>query len=228
MNEPDLEERRHAYQYLTPHEVKFLDAAVDCLIPADESGPGAREAGVTVFIDRQLATGWGAHARQYRQGPWQEGTPQQGYQLPLTPGEIYREAIREIDSHCMRLFDAPFCFVERSRQEEILRSLEAGSITLESVPAKVFFELLWANAQEGFFSDPMYGGNRGMIGWKMIGFPGVPSAAYSSHIQQHNVPYRVNPVSIQDIVDGKIKLDAEGLPVHSELPPEQVEPSCRH
>lgn len=82
MNEPDLEERRHAYQYLTPSEVKFLDAAVDCLIPADESGPGAREAGVTVFIDRQLATGWGAHARHYRQGPWQEGTPQQGYQLP--------------------------------------------------------------------------------------------------------------------------------------------------
>lgn len=150
-----------------------------------------------------------------------------GLPASLTPRQIYREAIREIDGHCMRHFDAPFCFVERSRQEEILRSLEAGSITLESVPAKVFFELLWANAQEGFFSDPMYGGNRGMIGWKMIGFPGVPSAAYSSHIQRHNVPYRVNPVSIRDIVDGRIKLDAEGLPVHSELPPEQGEPSCR-
>jgi gluconate 2-dehydrogenase gamma chain len=223
MEEPDSEDRRHAYQYLTPPEVKFLDAAVGLLIPADESEPGAREAGVTVFIDRQLATGWGAHARHYRQGPWQEGTPQQGYQLPLTPREIYRGGIREIDGYCMQHFDSPFCFVDRSRQEDLLRSLEAGSISLDSAPAEIFFELLWTNTQEGFFSDPMYGGNKDKIGWKMIGFPGVPSAAYSSHIQQRNVPYRVNPVSIQDIVDGKVRLDAEGFPIHSQLPPEEVE-----
>jgi gluconate 2-dehydrogenase gamma chain len=228
MNEPDSEERRHAYQVLTPSEVKFLDAAVDCLIPADELGPGAREAGITVFIDRQLATAWGAHARSYRQGPWQEGTPQQGYQLPLTPREIYREGIREIDGACMNRFDSPFCFIGRSRQEEVLRALEAGSMGLDSVPAEIFFELLWANTQEGFFSDPMYGGNRGKVGWKMIGFPGIPSAAYSTHIQRHNVPYRVNPVSIQDIVDGKVKLDAEGLPIHGEPSPDEREGRCPH
>jgi gluconate 2-dehydrogenase gamma chain len=226
MNEPASEDRQHACQYLTKPEIKFLDAAVDCLIPADELGPGAREAGVTVFIDRQLATAWGAHARNYRQGPWQEGTPQQGYQFPLTPREIYREGIREIDGYCMQRFDSPFCFVDRSRQEEVLRSLEAGSIALESAPSKIFFDLLWLNTQEGFLSDPMYGGNKGKVGWKMIGFPGIPSAAYSSHIQQHNVPYRMNPVSIQDIVDGKVQLDAEGLPIHSEPPPDEREERC--
>jgi gluconate 2-dehydrogenase gamma chain len=222
MNEPDSQER-HAWQCLTQPEVKFLDAAVDCLIPADESGAGAREAGVTVFVDRQLATGWGSHGRHYRQGPWHEGTPQQGYQMPLTPREIYREGIREIDDHCQQRFDAPFCFVERPRQEEILRQLEAGSIHLDSVPAEVFFELLWANTQEGFFSDPMYGGNRDKIGWKLIGFPGIPAAAYTGHLQRHNVPYRVHPVSIQDVLDGRVDLDAEGFPKHCALAADELE-----
>ena len=56
----------HAYGYLTPPEVRFLDAAVARLIPADELGPGAREAGVTVYIDRQLFSAWGTHGRNYR------------------------------------------------------------------------------------------------------------------------------------------------------------------
>ena len=44
-------------------------------------------------------------AKQYRQGPWAEGTPQQGYQSPLTPQEIYRVAIRETNLHCAGQYD---------------------------------------------------------------------------------------------------------------------------
>ena len=75
----------HAYGYLTQPEVRFLDAAVARLIPADESGPSAKDADVTYFIDRQLTSAWGMHGRNYRMGPWREGTPQQGFQPRLTP-----------------------------------------------------------------------------------------------------------------------------------------------
>ncbi|MEK7878203.1 MAG: gluconate 2-dehydrogenase subunit 3 family protein, partial [Pseudomonadota bacterium] len=76
---------QNAYGYLTQPEVRFLDAAVARLIPADELGPGAKEAGVACFIDRQLTSSWGTHGRNYRMGPWLEGTPQQGFQSRLTP-----------------------------------------------------------------------------------------------------------------------------------------------
>ena len=82
-----------AYVFLTQPEVRFLDAAVARLIPADELGPGAREAGVTCFIDRQLTSTWGTYGRNYRMGPWREGTAQQGFQSPRTPQEIYRTCL---------------------------------------------------------------------------------------------------------------------------------------
>src|SRR5258708_39114624 len=73
------------YMFLSAAEVAFLDAAVARLIPADALGAGAKEAGVTHFIDQQLLGGWGAMAKMYRQGPPPEGAPQQGYQSPLPP-----------------------------------------------------------------------------------------------------------------------------------------------
>src|SRR5438105_1566087 len=82
--------------------------AVARLIPADELGPGAKEAGVALFIDHQLAGAWGTMARNYRQGPWPEGTPQQGYQSPLTPQEVYRAAIREVNQQCTKQYGKAF------------------------------------------------------------------------------------------------------------------------
>src|SRR5436190_17571633 len=93
------------YMFLSAAEVAFLDAAVARLIPADELSPGAKEAGVTYFIDQQLVGGFGTMARMYRQGPHPEGTPQQGYQSPLTPQEVYRAAIRELTHMLGRPFE---------------------------------------------------------------------------------------------------------------------------
>ena len=89
----------HAYGCLTQPEVRFLDAAVDRLIPPDELGPGAKDADVTYYIDRQLCSVWGTHGRNYRSGPWLEGTPQQGFQSRLTPQEIYRFGIADLAQH---------------------------------------------------------------------------------------------------------------------------------
>lgn len=212
-----------AYFYLTQSEVRFLDAAVARLIPANELGPGAKEADVTCFIDRQLASSWGTHGRNYRMGPWLEGTPEQGFQSRLTPQEIYRAAIRETNAYCTKQYDRNFQFLAPERQDEVLHGLEEGNIELESVSSRFFFRLLLRNTVEGFFADPMYGGNRDKIGWKLIGFPGVASSTYTEHIDKHDVPYRVEPVSILDIQEQRVKLDSQGYPKHVMLKEQDVD-----
>ncbi|MBI4191654.1 MAG: gluconate 2-dehydrogenase subunit 3 family protein [Betaproteobacteria bacterium] len=207
----------HAYGYLIQPEVRFLDAAVARLIPADELGPGAKEADVTYFIDRQLVSSWGTHGRNYRMGPWPEGTPQQGFQSPLTPQEIYRAAIRETNIYCNKQYGKRFDLLAPEQQDEVLHGLEDGKIELESVSSKLFFGLLLRNTEEGFFSDPMYGGNRDKIGWRLIGFPGVAASDYAQHMEEYNVPYRVEPVSILDIEQKRVQVDAQGYPKHVKL-----------
>ena len=205
-----------AYRFFSAPEVVFVEAALASLIPADELGPGAREAGVAVFIDRELAGAFGSHARNYRQGPWPEGTPEQGFQSRLTPSQIYRAAIAETNRHCQSVYGKAFDALDDAQREEVLKGLESGAVALESVPAPLFFEMLWANTREGFFADPMYGGNRDKAGWTLVGFPGV-AAAYINEIEKHNVPYRVAPVSIGDIQQGRAPVDAHGHALHRRL-----------
>ena len=214
---------QNVYGYLTQPEVRFLDAAAARLIPADDLGPGAKEAGVTCFIDRQLTSVWGTHGRNYSMGPWPEGTPEQGFQSRLTPQEIYRAAIRETNVHCLRQYGKAFQFLAPQQQDQVLRGLEDGKIELESLSSRLFFGLLLRNTVEGFFSDPMYGGNRDKVGWKLIGFPGVPASNYDDLIDEHNVPYRVEPVSILDIQQRHVKLDSQGLPRHVRLKDQEGE-----
>src|SRR5689334_20486630 len=131
--------QEHAFGYLTAQEARFLDAAVARLIPADDLGPGAREAGVTVFIDRQLVSFWGTHGRNYRVGPWREGTPQQGFQSRLTPQEIYRAGIRETNLHCVVHHGKSFEFLPTEIQDQVLHALEDNEVPLASVPSRLFF-----------------------------------------------------------------------------------------
>jgi gluconate 2-dehydrogenase gamma chain len=206
---------QYAYGFLTRPEVQFLDAAVERLIPADELGPGARDAGVTYYIDRQLVSIWGMHGRNYRAGPWPEGTPQQGFQSRLTPQEIYRHGIAETDAHCKRQYGKAFRLLGAEQQDEVLQALEKDSIELPSLSAKLFFSLLWRNTEEGFFSDPVYGGNRDKAGWRLLGFPGVGASNYNELMYTQQDPYRVEPVSILDIQEGSAAVDNQGYPKHA-------------
>ena len=201
------------YMFLSTAEVEFLDAAVARLIPADELGPGAKEAGVTYFIDQQLFGGFGTLAKRYRQGPHAEGTPQQGYQSPLTPQEVYRAAIAEVDAGCVKQNGRPFAKLETKQQDEVLRALDEGKFPLEAVPARFFFNMLLENTIEGFFADPIYGGNRDKVGWKLVGFPGV-AAVYTTFVDKHGVPYNAEPVSIVDMLEGRAEADEHGHPKH--------------
>ena len=208
---------QHAYGFLTRPEVQFLDTAVERLIPTDELGPGARDAGVTAYIDGQLTSTWGMHGRNYRSGPWTEGTAQQGFQSRLTPQEIYRYGIAETETYCKRQYGKAFRMLSDEQQDEVLQALEKDAIELPSLRAKLFFGLLWRNTEEGFFSDPLYGGNRDKAGWKLLGFPGVAASNYGELLYTQNEPYRVEPVSILDVQEGRAVLDNQGYPKHVPL-----------
>ena len=173
-----------SFEFFSPGEVSFIDAAVDRLIPSDALGPGAVEAGVTVFIDHQLQGPYGRAADWYMQGPWADGTPQQGYQRRRTPAEVYRAAIVAVDDHSRRSSNKVFAALDGNEQDELLHALEDGTHGLGDVSAETFFTLLWQNTQEGFFADPLYLGNRNFIGWKLIGYPG-PRYNYDAAIRHY-------------------------------------------
>lgn len=166
------------YEFFSPAEAAFVEAAAARLIPVDELGPGALEAGVPFFIDRQLAGAYGAGARLYRAGPWREGTPSQGYQLPHTPAELFRAAIRAIDANLAS--KGGFAKLSPHDQDGFLDALQKGSVDLGAAGTSEFFEILLALTMEGYLSDPAYGGNRAMEAWKMIGFPGAYSNYYEA------------------------------------------------
>jgi gluconate 2-dehydrogenase gamma chain len=159
---------------------------------------------------------WGTHGRNYRSGPWLEGTPEQGYQSRLTPQEVYRVGIHEINLHCRARYDKHFEFLPPEQQDEILKALEQDKVALPSLSSKLFFDLLWRNTEEGFFADPMYGGNRDKAGWKLLGFPGVASGEYRDRLDNPEI-YRAEPVSILDIELKQAQVDAQGFAKHIKI-----------
>jgi gluconate 2-dehydrogenase gamma chain len=204
-----------AYTFFTQPEIEFMEAAVDRLIPADELGTGALEADVVYFIDQQLSGGYGHGVRHYLQGPWGAESAYLGYQLPLTPRELYRIGIAATDRYCEETYGKPFARLEVAQQNDVLTGLEAvaGDIDLDDVPGVTFFGLLLRDTKDGFFADPMYGGNKDKVGWKLVGFPGV-AAAYTDFIERYNEPYQVEPVSVREMQQAQVPLDEHGHPRH--------------
>lgn len=155
-------------------EFDFIKAAVARLIPQDNLGPGALEAGVPAFIDRQMQTPYGVGANWYMQGPFHpEAAPALGYQLSLKPQEIYRLGIAEADGFARKQYGALFHTLSEEQQDAALEQMESGKAEFTKLPSRVFFATLLQNTREGFFSDPIHGGNQGLVGWKLIGFPGA-------------------------------------------------------
>ena len=184
------------YLYFSAAEAAFVDAAVSHLIPADELGAGAVQAGVTVFIDSQLAGPYGGAVDWYMQGPFAEGTKQQGFQSPLAPAALYRAAIGAIERRVHGDEGHTFADLSAAQRDDWLHQLEDGKPDLGDVPAKTFFDLLWQNTQEGYFADPLYGGNRGFAGWKLIGYPG-PRYNYLGVINRYGERYPLPVVGLK-------------------------------
>lgn len=188
----------YGYQpsFFNDEEFAFITAAVSRLIPNDASGPGAIDAGVPEYIDRQMQTPYGVGANWYMQGPFlPDADPLLGYQLPLKPREIYRLGIAEANGFARKQHGGLFHKLSGAHQDSLLALMESGKADFAKVPPRLFFATLLQNTREGFFCDPVHGGNRGLVGWKLIGFPGA-RADFMDWVER-NEKYPYPPVSIR-------------------------------
>src|SRR5882724_13044085 len=120
------------YAFLNIEEAAFVEALVDHMVPADDLTPKGTDIGLNIYIDRALAGGWGKGERLYMQGPWKRGTPNQGYQLPLTPAQLYRAGIEATNAHCRKTYSKRFDRLDVAQRQEVLIGLSTGKIIFEN------------------------------------------------------------------------------------------------
>jgi gluconate 2-dehydrogenase gamma chain len=184
---------------LTPTEAAFLGAVYDTFIPADQYSPSGTDCGLVVYIDRQLAGAWGNGARFYRAGPFLQGKPEQGYQLELTPREFFAAGIAAANDWSRRTYGKDFDRLDPAQRDEALKTMDAGKAEFTNFNSKYFFDLLYGSAMEGFFADPIYGGNRNKVSWKMVGYPGLPATYASKAEEYRGKKISLPPQSIADL-----------------------------
>jgi gluconate 2-dehydrogenase gamma chain len=173
-------------RFFTEDEALAVAAAAAQIFPADDSGPGANEAGVIIYIDRQLASAYGRDHYRYTQPPFLDGVREQGYQGREAPRDIYRSGLKTLGR--FHLLGAP---------EQAAR--------LKEIEKTVFFSLLRTHTIEGMFCDPMHGGNVDMIGWQLVGFPG-PRMGYTNEVDGHyGRAFRPKPASLAQVLGRPVK-----------------------
>lgn len=170
-----------------------LEQTTERIYPEDDNGPGAIGLGVPYFIDKQLAGNWGVNAKDYRQGPFQEPDPTADMSS-LTRGDIFIIGLRKINEESQKRFKETFNNIEAEQQDEILTDFAHGDVDMKGIASNRFFDLLRSATLEGAYSDPMYGGNRNMEGWKMKEFPGSV-ASYADMIEEKEF-IRMDPISL--------------------------------
>jgi gluconate 2-dehydrogenase gamma chain len=157
-------------QFFFYDEMAALDALVARIVPGDANDPGAREAGVTTYIDRALA------------GPYA------AWQL------AYREGLRLLNAHAVARHGEKFDALSPADQDEIVGALEKNEVPgFPGNEGAEFFAMVWAHTIEGLFADPAYGGNRDGIGWKLIGFPGA-QYGYSAEEMRYGADLTTKPL----------------------------------
>jgi len=174
-------------RFFTEEEAMIVAAAAARIFPSDDSGPGAKEAGVVIFIDRQLAGPWGRDRYRYTQGPFDENAAREfGYQGKAAPRETYREGLKGLKG-----FDA----LSPEEQDKKLHEIENTHL----------FALLRQNTIEGMFSDPVHGGNVDMVGWQLVGFPGPRMSNYAEVDKHFGEAFRPKPVSLEQVLRRKVR-----------------------
>jgi gluconate 2-dehydrogenase gamma chain len=177
-------------RFFTETEALIVAAAASRIFPSDDSGPGAREAGVSIYIDRQLGGSYGRDRFRFTQPPFEDGPPELGYQGKETPRQIYREGLKGLkDFHLFPPAD----------QDNALRQIESS----------VFFALLRQNSIEGMFCDPIHGGNAGMVGWQLVGFPGPRMSNFDEIERYYGKPFRPKAASLSQVTGKKIRPSEE-------------------
>jgi gluconate 2-dehydrogenase gamma chain len=182
--------------FFTGDEGRALEALADRIIPPDSETPGGKDAGCAVFVDRQLAGPYGRREGLYLRPPFLKGAKNQGDQSETGPAQQYREGLAALDKACKaQLGGKTFGELSDADKDNVLTGLESGEFNLDGVDSKAFFALVIKDVREGFFADPIYGGNRDMVAWKMIGYPGA-RYNYLDWVNRHNERFPLPPVSI--------------------------------
>jgi gluconate 2-dehydrogenase gamma chain len=189
------------YSFLNLEEAAFVEAMVDHMVPADELSPKGTDIGINTYIDRALSSAWGKGDRLYMQGPWKVGVPSQGYQLPLTPAQLYRAGIAAANDYCRKTYGGrTFDRLTEAQREEVLQGLSSARIEFAGgLSTRAFWTVVYQSVMEGMFSDPIYGGNRDKAGWKLIGFPGAIAVHRENVERYRDKEFPNTPVSIADM-----------------------------
>jgi len=166
-----------------------LSTATELIYPMDDHGPGAIALGAPYFIDKQLASPWGINTDDYRKGPFQPG------EVPLDKAETILQGVRKLNEVSEKEHDGSlFKDLTEEQQLAILTSFEAGEVKMDLVNSAAFFALLRTLTLQGCFSDPLYGGNKNMAGWKMKEFPGA-QMSYTSYLDEEEFVL-IEPISL--------------------------------
>jgi gluconate 2-dehydrogenase gamma chain len=211
--------------FFTVDEAKLVDALASRILPGTADDPGAHELGVVFYIDRVLAgPNLGYDYKTYQQGPFlmideqpttveastsrdiyqyatvaSANVSRYGFQSPQTPAEVYRRGLSSVDAYAQSKLKKNFVDLSSDDQDGILTDMAGGKATgFDDGGGKAFFTQLRNDTIEGSFSDPQYGGNRGMGGWKLVGFPGAQP--YYSAADMANTNFQRDPQSLADMI----------------------------
>jgi gluconate 2-dehydrogenase gamma chain len=184
------------WAFFTGAEGRAVEALADRIIPPDPQTPGGKDAGCAVFVDRQLAGPYGRQDGLYVRPPFQNGIKQQGPQSEAGPAQTYRQALAALDNYCRSNHAGKvFADLPDDEKDATLKGLESGTVKLDGADGQAFFEQAVKDVQMGFFADPLYGGNRDMVAWKMIGYPGA-RYNYLDWVDRHNERFPLPPVGM--------------------------------
>jgi gluconate 2-dehydrogenase gamma chain len=188
------------YLWLRPDEQVLVEALVNHMCPADGLTPDGVTLGLAVFYDRALGGNWGQGDRLYLQGPFRNGSANQGYQLGMTPAQLFRAGSEGLADYCRTTYQKPFDRLPPEVREQLLKGLQSGKVALPNgVPSATYFAQLLQMFYEAMFADPIYGGNQGKQGWKLVGYPGVNTANKVNIVKYANKPYLPEPAGIADL-----------------------------
>jgi gluconate 2-dehydrogenase gamma chain len=203
-------------RFLTTWEFDVITAMAETIWPTDDLGPGARTAGVGYYIDGQLSGSWGQGNRFYLNGPF--FTPADsghGWQIPMGPAEVYRAFLPGYDQYVRATYGASYHELAADRQKLAMEDLRTGKAVIPlggstAFASSDFFTMFRQNVLEGMLADPAYGGNRDMVGWKWIGFPGDPMRrgdVYHDYIfkPEKAYPYENKPMPMKAAPTGAAK-----------------------
>ncbi|WP_068775604.1 gluconate 2-dehydrogenase subunit 3 family protein [Paenibacillus sp. FJAT-26967] len=186
-----------APMFFNQEQLRITEAAAERIFPKDELGPGAKELGVAYYIDHQMAGQWGLNAKDYMMGPFYKAEVTQGYQDSYKRNELFVMGLQVLNDHSSKKYQKAFADLAANEQDEVLTAFEKGKeVQLNGVPSSTFFEMLRTLTIEGVYSDPLYGGNKNMGGWKMRKYPG-DQMSYMTIIDKNEF-VTMEPLSLHD------------------------------